>query len=66
MPQFCLLFYAILQSWRWHNAPPKYAPVCEASTVSGRQVAARLEDRKVSFTVSCAGQDNMVEYKRKL
>ena len=32
MPQFCLLFYAILQSWRpkggkpWHNAPPKYAP----------------------------------------
>ena len=34
MPQFCLLFYAILQSLRpkggggpWHNAPPpKYAP----------------------------------------
>ena len=34
MPQFCLLFSAILQSWRpkggggaWHNAPlPKYAP----------------------------------------
>ena len=33
MPQFCLLFYAILQSRRpkrgaWHNAPPKYAPGC--------------------------------------
>ena len=27
MPQFCLVFYAILQSWRpkggaWHNDPP--------------------------------------------
>ena len=36
MPQFCLLFYAILQSWRpkgegpWHNGPPpKYAPAQE-------------------------------------
>ena len=33
MPQFCLLFYAILQSWQpkgggpWHNAPPLHTPL---------------------------------------
>ena len=32
MPQFCLLFYAILQSWRpqgwpWHNGPPLNTPL---------------------------------------
>ena len=27
MPQFCSLFYAILQSWRWPNGPPLNTPL---------------------------------------
>ena len=38
MPQFCLLFYAILQSWRpkggsWHNDPPKMRPCQQHCTI---------------------------------
>ena len=37
MPQFCSLFYAILQSWRPKGGsmpPPKYAPVIQHPTRS--------------------------------
>ena len=43
MPQFCLLFYAILQSWLlkgggpWHNGPPKYLPPTTPKTAFKRQ-----------------------------
>ena len=54
MPQFCLLFYANLQSWQpkggggpWHNGPPQNTPLWRIITEDRgmRKICAKMVQR---------------------